>query len=46
MTAADSAVADARLEKEQRFDSDIWIVELETGQSPMTELISLEQQTL
>ena len=45
ITAADLAVADARLEKEQRFDSDIWIVELETGQSPMTELISLEQQT-
>jgi hypothetical protein len=32
---------DARLEKEKRFDPDIWIVEIEAGQTPIEDLISV-----
>ena len=40
---ADESALDARLEKEKRFDSDIWIVEVETGQEAIEELISIAQ---
>ncbi|MGB3391697.1 MAG: DUF1491 family protein [Pseudaminobacter sp.] len=32
---------EARLEKEKRFDPDIWIVEIEAGQTPVDTLISV-----
>lgn len=38
----DPAVFDARLEKEKRFDPDIWIVEIEAGAAPVEELISVK----
>ncbi len=38
----DSAALDARLEKEKQFDPDIWIVEIEAGQTPVEDLISLK----
>lgn len=37
----DEAALDARLAKEQRFDSDIWVVEIETGKTPFAELVDL-----
>lgn len=39
----DEAALEARLEKEKRFDSDIWVVEIEPGQSPIEELISVSE---
>ena len=41
MATADAEAVDARLEKEKRFDSDIWVVEVEPGQTAMAELIAL-----
>ena len=38
--AGDAAI-EARLEREKRFDPDIWIVEIETGQVPVEELLSI-----
>ena len=37
----DAAILEARLEKEKRFDPDIWVVEIEVGQAPVGELISV-----
>jgi hypothetical protein len=37
----DEAALDARLEKEKRFDYDIWVVEIEPGQGTVEELISV-----
>lgn len=37
----DEAALEARLEKERRFDPDIWVVEIEPGQEPVAALISL-----
>jgi hypothetical protein len=36
---ADTAAIEARLAKESRFDSDIWVVEIEPGPTPVEELI-------
>lgn len=36
-----SDAVEARLEKEKRFDGDIWVVEIEAGQTPVEELISI-----
>lgn len=36
---ADIEALNARLEKEGRFDPDIWIVEVEAGQTPVEQLI-------
>lgn len=33
---------DARLDREKRFDSDIWVVEIEAGSIPVEELISVK----
>jgi hypothetical protein len=41
--ANDADAVEARLEKEKRFDPDIWVVEVEAEQPAMSELISLEQ---
>lgn len=32
---------DKRIAKEMRFDSDVWLVELEPGATPLAELISI-----
>lgn len=32
---------EARLDKEKRFDPDIWIIEIEAGQTPIEALISI-----
>lgn len=37
------AALDARLEKEKRFDYDIWVVEIEPGQRSVEELISVAE---
>ena len=37
----DDPAADNRLEKEARFDPDIWVVEIEPGANPIEELIAL-----
>jgi hypothetical protein len=38
----DAAALDARLEREKKFDSDIWVVEIEAGTVPVEELISVK----
>ena len=38
----DPAVLDARLEREKKFDPDIWVVEIEAGTVPVEELISVK----
>jgi len=38
----DLAVLDARIEKEKKFDPDIWVVEIEAGTVPVEELISVK----
>ncbi|HEY6630300.1 MAG TPA: DUF1491 family protein [Rhizobiaceae bacterium] len=37
----DEEALDARLEKEKRFDYDIWVVEIEPGQGAVEDLISV-----
>ena len=39
----DEAALDARLEKEKRFDFDIWVVEIEPGQGKVEEFISVAE---
>lgn len=39
----DGAAVDARIEKEKRFDPDIWVVEIEPGQTSIEDLISIPQ---
>jgi hypothetical protein len=39
----DEAALDARLEKERRFDPDIWVVEIEPGQNAVEDLISVTE---
>ena len=41
-TGDDSAMFDARLEKEKKFDPDIWVVEIEAGTVPVEELLSVK----
>ncbi|TPN53536.1 DUF1491 family protein [Mesorhizobium sp. B1-1-9] len=38
----DAAVLDARLEREKKFDPDIWVVEIEAGAISVEELISVK----
>lgn len=33
---------DARIEREKRFDPDIWVVEIETGSLPLEELVPVK----
>ncbi|MDG4854667.1 MAG: DUF1491 family protein [Mesorhizobium sp.] len=40
----DSSAFDARLEKEKRFDPDIWVVEIEAGSVPVEELVSVKAE--
>jgi len=37
----DPEVIETRLEKEKRFDPDIWVVEIEAGQTPLEELLAV-----
>ena len=43
-TGEEFGAADLRLEKEARFDPDIWVVEIEPGAVPVEELISLPRE--
>lgn len=38
---ADETALETRLESERRFDSDIWVVEIEPGQGAIEEFISI-----
>ena len=38
----DASVLDARLEREKKFDPDIWVVEVEAGSVPVEELLSVK----
>ncbi len=38
---ADPDAVDARLEKEKRFDPDIWVVEIEAGTVPVEDLLAV-----
>jgi hypothetical protein len=38
----DADALDARLDKEKRFDPDIWVVEIEAGSVPLEDLISVK----
>jgi len=42
MAGLDSNQVDAKLEREKRFDPDIWIVELEVAEGAIDDLISLK----
>ncbi|MGO4830822.1 DUF1491 family protein [Rhizobiaceae sp. 2RAB30] len=41
LTDVDGDAIEARLAKEMRFDSDIWVIELEPGSTPLPELLVL-----
>ncbi|MCP9233209.1 DUF1491 family protein [Mesorhizobium sp. M0904] len=38
----DAAIFDAQLEREKKFDPDIWVIEIEAGVVPVEELISVK----
>ena len=37
----DQAAVDARIAKEMRFDSDVWVIEIEPGATSLPELVDL-----
>lgn len=41
LKAETDAEVEARLQREQRFDSDLWVVEIEPGQTPVEELLEI-----
>ncbi len=41
-TGDDAGPFDARLEREKKFDPDIWVVEIEAGSVPVEELLSVK----
>ncbi len=40
-TELDQEAVDAKIARETRFDSDIWVVELEPGKTPLGELLDV-----
>ncbi|WP_217576104.1 DUF1491 family protein [Mesorhizobium sp. GbtcB19] len=45
LDASDNGSAfDARLEREKKFDPDIWVVEIEAGTVPVEELLSVKAE--
>ncbi|MEI9405072.1 DUF1491 family protein [Mesorhizobium argentiipisi] len=40
----DGSSFDARLEREKKFDPDIWVVEIEAGTVPVEELLSVKTE--
>ncbi len=44
MRSGDAAEVDARMEKEQRFDPDIWLLEIEPGSLPLEQLITMVER--
>lgn len=42
LNVEDDAALEKRLERERRFDPDIWVVEIEAGKTPVQELISIK----
>ena len=38
---AEAEAVEARIARESRFDSDIWVVELEPGSTPVEDLLNL-----
>lgn len=43
LEGVDDAAVEARLEKEMRFDPDIWVVEIEPGRLTVGELLALDE---
>lgn len=43
MQSADESAVTERLEREQRFDPDVWVVEIEPGRSSLGELLDLAE---
>ncbi|MBZ9990435.1 DUF1491 family protein [Mesorhizobium sp. BH1-1-5] len=43
-TSDDGSSFDARLEREKKFDPDIWVVEIEGGTVPVEELLSVKAE--
>lgn len=43
-SGTDMALIEARLEKEARFDPDIWVVEIEIGMIPVEDLIVVRSE--
>jgi hypothetical protein len=41
LASVDGEAIEARLAKEMRFDSDIWVVDVEPGSTPLAELLTL-----
>lgn len=41
LTDVGASDVDQRIAKEARFDSDIWVIEIETGDTPLEELVRL-----
>jgi hypothetical protein len=39
----DPEALDKRIERERRFDPDIWVIEIETGSVPLEDLISVRR---
>jgi len=44
LSKGEEAIVNARLEKEQRFDPDIWVVEIEVGSVALAELLELAKR--
>lgn len=42
LTEVDDAAVEARLAKEMRFDSDIWVIEIEPGKLPVEALLAVD----